>query len=222
MPDPTDRETVTRLPLTRERVLAGAVAVADAGGMSALTMRALADELGVKPMALYHHVANKDEILDGIVDVVFAEIDLPSPGVDWRPALRARAVSARAALARHPWATPLLESRANPGPATLRHHDAVLGCLRRAGFSIALTGHAIAALDAYTYGFALSETALPFDDAEGTAELAQAILGELSADTYPHLTEFTTERVLQPGYDYAEEFAWGLDLVLDGLERSAP
>lgn len=221
MPD-ISNETVTRLPLTRERVLAGAVAVADAGGMSALTMRALADELGVKPMALYHHVANKDEILDGIVDAVFAEIDLPSPGVDWRPALRARAMSARAALGRHPWATPLLESRANPGPATLRHHDAVTGCLRRAGFSIALTGHAIAVLDAYTYGFALSETALPFDDAEGTAELAQAILGGLSADTYPHLTEFTTERVLQPGYDYAEEFAWGLDLVLDGLERSVP
>ena len=114
----------------------GAVAVADAGGIGALTIRSLAVELGVKPMSVYHHVANKDEILDGIVDLVFSEIDLPSPGGEWRPEIRRRSVSARQVLKRHPWAIQLLQSRTHPGPATLRHHNAVIGTLRRAGFSV--------------------------------------------------------------------------------------
>ena len=125
-------------------------------------MRKLAQELGVEAMSLYHHVANKDDILDGIVDVVFSEIDLPTNDIDWRAAMRQRAISARQALRRHPWATGLMESRSTPGPATLRHHDAVLGILRNAGFSIELAAHAFSVLDSYVYGFALQESSLPF------------------------------------------------------------
>ncbi|MDP8970625.1 MAG: TetR/AcrR family transcriptional regulator [Actinomycetota bacterium] len=208
-----------RVPLSRERVLRGAIAVADASGIGALTMRSLAHELGVKPMALYHHVANKEEILDGIVDVVFSEIDLPSADADWRSALRRRAISARSVLRRHPWATPLMESRTTPGPATLRQHDAVIGTLRRAGFSIELTAHAYSLLDSYVYGFALTEAGLPFDTPEDVPEVAAAILAQFPAEQYPHLVEFAAEHVLQPGYDYGQEFEFGLDLILDGLQR---
>ena len=210
-----------RTPLTRERVLHGAIAVADAGGISGLTMRSLAQELGVKPMSLYHHVANKDEILDGIVDLVFAEIELPGADDAWRPAMRQRAASARAALRRHPWATPLMQSRTNPGPATLRHHDAVIGALRTAGFSIELTAHAFSLLDAYVYGFALQEAALPFDAPDEVPEVAAEMFAQFPSEAYPHLAEFTTEHVLRPGYDYADEFEVGLDLILDGLDRAA-
>jgi hypothetical protein len=123
-------------------------------------------------------------------------------------------------MSRHPWATGLMESRTTPGPATLRHHDAVIGTLRGAGFSIALAAHAFSALDSYIYGFALQEASLPFDTAEETTELAQAILARMSPDAYPHLTEMATEHVLQPGYDYGDEFEFGLDLILDGLQQA--
>jgi AcrR family transcriptional regulator len=208
-----------RAPLSRERVLAAAVALADAGGVEGLTMRRLGEALGVEAMSLYHHVANKDDLLDGMIDVVFAEIELPS-GDDWRTAMRRRAVSARAALSRHRWAIGLMESRTTPGPATLRQHDAVLGCLRAAGFSLPLAGHAFSAIDSYVYGFALQERGLPFDTPEETAELAQEMLAQFPVDAYPHLFEFTTEHVMRPGYDYATEFGFGLDLLLDGLERA--
>lgn len=208
-----------RVPLSRERVLLGAIAVADAAGIGSLTMRSLAQELGVKPMSLYHHVANKDEILDGIIDVVFSEIELPPVDADWRSGMRHRAISARSVLARHPWATPLMESRTNPGPATLRHHDAVIATLRRAGFSIQMTAHAFSLLDSYIYGFAIQEAALPFDSPETVPEVAEAILAQFPTGEYPHLTELATEHVLQPGYDYGNEFEFGLDLILDGLER---
>jgi AcrR family transcriptional regulator len=207
-----------RVPLSRERVLRGAIAIADGAGLAALTMRSLARELGVKPMSLYHHVRNKEEILDGIVDAVFTEIDLPPPGADWRSAMRDRAVSARAALRRHPWAIPLMESRANPGPATLRHHDAVIGLLRRAGFSVAMAAHAYSLLDSYIYGFALEEASLPFDR-ETAPEVAGAILAQLPTEEYPHLAELAIEHVLQPDYDYGDEFEFGLGLILDGLEQ---
>jgi AcrR family transcriptional regulator len=183
-------------------------------------MRKLAQELGVEAMSLYHHVANKDDILDGIVDVVFSEIDLPSGEAGWKVAMRKRAISARDALRRHPWATGLMESRSTPGPATLRHHDAVLGVLRTAGFSIELAAHAYSLLDSYIYGFALQETSLPFETSEELAAVAEAILGNLSADEYPHLTEIAVEHALQPGYDYGNEFVFGLDLILDGLEKA--
>lgn len=209
-----------RVPLSRERVLAAAVAVADAGGVAALTIRSLADELGVKPMSVYHYVANKDEILDAIVDLVFSEIELPRVGGDWQVEMRRRAVSARQALQRHPWAIALLQSRTSPGQATLRHHDAFIGTLREAGFSVAMTAHALAAIDSYVYGFALSEAALPIHGPEPVAEIAGSMMRQYPADGYPHLAEFTIKHILQPGYDFGAEFHFGLDLILDGLTRS--
>ena len=209
-----------RQPLSRERVVRAAMALADAGGIDALTMRRLGDELGVEAMSLYRHVANKDDLIDGMIDAVFAEIELPSGATDWRTAMRERAVSVRAALSRHPWATPLMQSRTSPGPATMRHHDTVIGTLRTAGFSVALTAHAFSALDSYIYGFAQQQRSLPFETGEQTAELAEAILAQFPAEAYPHLAELTVQHVLQPGYDYGDEFEFGLDLVLDGLERA--
>ncbi|MDP8932290.1 MAG: TetR/AcrR family transcriptional regulator [Actinomycetota bacterium] len=218
MAPPTKPATEPRIPLSRERVLRGAVAFADESGIESLTMRKLGEALGVEAMSLYNHVANKDDLLDGMVDLVFSEIDLPSIGADWKTAMRQRAVSARQALSRHPWAIGLMESRTSPGPATLRHHDAVIGSLRQAGFSIEMTAHAFSVLDSYIYGFALQEASLPFDAAEKTAEVAQMILAQLPVDEYPHLTEMAIEHVLQPGYDYGNEFKFGLDLILDGLD----
>jgi AcrR family transcriptional regulator len=212
--------TKPRIPLSRERVLRSAVAFADQGGIASLSMRKLGDALGVEAMSLYNHVANKSELLDGMVDLVFSEIDLPSGGADWKTAMRQRAVSARQALSRHRWAIGLMESRASPGPATLRHHDAVIGSLRHAGFSIEMAAHAYSALDSYIYGFALQEASLPFDTAAETAEVAEMIFKQFPADEYPHLTELTVEHVLQPGYDYGNEFEFGLALILDGLERA--
>jgi AcrR family transcriptional regulator len=210
----------SRIPLSRQRALQAAVALADSEGIGSLTMRRLAQELGVEAMSLYHHVTNKDDILDGMVDIVFGEIGMPSGGTDWKTAMRRRAHSARAVLSRHPWAISLMESRTTPGPATLRHHDAVIGCLRQAGFSIEMTAHAYSLLDSYIYGFAHQQTNLPFDTEEETRELADAILRQLPADEYPHFVELTVEHVLQPGYDYGNEFEFGLELILDGLERS--
>ncbi len=221
MPDhPTDsREGRPRL--SRERVLTGAMAVADAGGIEALTIRTLAKSLGVKPMSVYHYVANKDEILDGIVDLVFSEIELPAQGGEWRAEIQRRAHSARRVLAKHPWAIGLMESRTSPGPATLRHHDAVIATLRDAGLSPELTAHAYALLDSYTYGFALQEVGLPFEGSDTVADIAVPIMERFSTGEYPHLVEMAVGYYLQPGYDFRDEFAWGLDLILDGLVRSA-
>ena len=209
-----------RAPLSRERVLRGAVAVADAGGVGSLTIRSLAQELGVKPMSVYHYVANKDEILDGIVDLVFREIELPSAGGDWRSEMRRSAISARRVLRRHPWAIALLQSRINPGPATLRHHNAIIGTLRGAGFSVEMTAHAYALLDSYVYGFALSEASLPINGPETVAEVAESMNKQVSADEYPHLVEFATEHILKPGYDFGNEFEFGLTVILDALTGS--
>ena len=161
-PQPEPNAT-PRIPLTRERVLRAAIALCDEGGIESLSMRKLGQQLGVEAMSLYNHVANKDDILDGIVDVVVNEIDVPPIGDDWKAALRQRANSARAVLSRHPWATGLIESRTNPGPATLRYYDSVIGSLREAGFSIEMAAHAFSALDSYIYGFALQEVSLPFE-----------------------------------------------------------
>ena len=206
--------------ISRDRVLEAAVAFADQHGLDALSMRKLGEALGVEAMSLYNHVANKEALLDGMVDLVFAEIDLPA-GHDWKKALRRRAVSMREALTRHRWAIGLMESRTSPGAATLRQHDAVLGCLLAAGFSMELTAHAFSAIDSYVYGFALQEKGLPFDTPEQTAEMARAMLAAFPVDEFPHLAAFTAEHVMRPGYDYADEFEFGLDLVLDGLERAA-
>jgi AcrR family transcriptional regulator len=211
-----------RLRLSRERVLQAAVEVADAGGIAALTIRSLAQELGAKPMSVYYHVANKDEILDGIVDVVFSEIELPAADGDWRAELRRRAASARQVLRRHRWAIGLLESRTSPGPATLRHHDAVIATLRGAGFSRAMTAHAYAAIDSYTYGFALQEAALPFEGPDSVAPVADSIMDHFAAGDYPHLVDMATGYYGKPGYDFGDEFEFGLNLILDGLSRSLP
>ncbi|CAM5746298.1 putative Tetracycline repressor protein class C [Streptomyces afghaniensis 772] [Streptomyces afghaniensis] len=211
------RGASARTPLSRERVIRTAMAVADEKGAAALTMRAIAGPLGVEAMSLYHHVAGREDILDGMVDAVFGEIELPPPDTDWRSALRHRADSARAVLLRHPWAVGLMDSRSQPGPATLRHHDAVIGTLRAGGFSVPMAAHAVSLIDSYLYGFVLQELSLPFRGAAELDEVAGAILRDMPADTYPHLTELATEHVLKPGYDYAGEFAFGLTLILDAL-----
>jgi AcrR family transcriptional regulator len=200
-------------------VLVAAIDLADKGGVGSLSMRKLGKQLGVEAMSLYNHVANKDDLLDAMVDVVFGEIGLPPTEADWKTAMRQRALAARDALARHPWAIGLMESRRRPGPATLRHHDAVLGCLRGAGFSVAMAAHAYSVLDSYIYGFALQQASLPFKSAEEAVEMADSMLQQLPVDAYPHLAELTVQHVLRPGYDFADEFGFGLDLILDGLDQ---
>ncbi|MFB9659337.1 TetR/AcrR family transcriptional regulator [Glycomyces mayteni] len=209
--------------LTREKVLRAAVGMADAAGGEVPSTRKLAERLGVRAMALYHHFKNKDELLDGMVDLVFAEVDLPEKGEPWREGMRRRAASMRAALGRHPWAVGLMDSRLNAGPATLRHHDAVLGCLRADGFSVAGAAHSISLLDSYVYGFAVQEAALPFDSAGGDdmQALTETMMAQ-AADRFPHLVEIAVDHAMRPGYAYADEFAIGLDLILDGLERRRP
>ena len=217
----TGEAAARRAPLSRDQVLQAAVALADEGGVGALSMRRLGQVLGVEAMSLYNHVAGKGDLLDGMIDVVFGEIGLPPAVGGWKSAMRARALSARAVLGRHRWAIGLMESRKTPGPATLRHHDAVLGCLRGAGFSIELTAHAYSLLDSYIYGFALQEASLPFGSPEETAQGANEIAGQMPAGEYPYLAELATTHILQPGYQYGSEFEIGLDLILDALERTA-
>jgi len=212
-------EPEPRARLSRQRVLGAAIDQADAGGLEVLTMRTLAEALDVAPMALYRYVANKDDLIDAMVDEVFGEIGVPSGGGDWRSAMRRRAISVRDALARHRWAIGLMESRRSPGPANLRHHDAVIGRLRASGFSVELAAHAYSALDSYIYGFALTKMNLPFQSSDDIAEVAEGMLEPFPANAYPNLVEFLTEHVMRPGYDYGEEFEYGLDLILDGLER---
>ena len=207
-----------RAPLSRERVLRAAVALADAHGIDSLTMRRLGEELSVEAMSLYKHVANKSDLLDGMTDAVFGEIELPEIGSEWRTAMRDRAISARDVLRRHPWAISLMESRSSPGPANLRHHDAVSGVLLGAGFSSAETTHAYNLLDSYIYGFVLQETTLPFGTPEEMEALAGSMIQVSSPDEYPHLRTVATE-LLAAGFAYADEFEFGLDLILDGLER---
>jgi AcrR family transcriptional regulator len=209
-----------RAPLSRDQVLRAAVTLADEGGIGALSMRKLGQALGVEAMSLYNHVADKGDLLDGMIDVVFGEIGLPSGDDGWRQAMRRRAISAREVLGRHRWAIGLMESRRSPGPATLRHHDTVLGCLREAGFSVELTAHAYSLLDSYIYGFALQEASLPFDTGEEAAQVAQDISAMMPGGEYPHLAEIAAVHVLQPGYQYGQEFETGLDLILDALERA--
>jgi AcrR family transcriptional regulator len=207
-----------RVPLSRERVLQTALRLADEGGIESLSMRKLGQELGVEAMAMYYHFANKDEVLDGIVDLVFSEIELPAVGRDWRAAMRRRALSVRDALLRHRWAIGMMESGLHPGPANLRHHDAVIGSLLSAGFDMAQAAHAYSLLDSYIYGFALTKMNLPFRTGSEVAEVAQEMLAPFTADEYPNLVAFITEHAMKPGYDYGDEFEYGLDIVLAGLE----
>jgi AcrR family transcriptional regulator len=218
-PSAKDRRA-EREPLTRARAVDAAVAVADVEGLSAVSMRRLAQELGVEAMSLYHHVANKDDILDGMVDRVFSEVDVTLLDRPWREAMAGRARSLRDAMLRHRWAISLMESRSRPGPHTLQHHDRVLGCLVTSGFSLVQAGHAFSVLDAYIYGFVMQEANLPFDEGDDLAAVIEAMVPPDFAQTYPHLARQTTEVVLQPGYSYAAEFDVGLELILDSLAAS--
>jgi AcrR family transcriptional regulator len=216
------RETLTRrTPLNRERVLRAAVALADERGAEELTMRKLAKELGVEAMSLYNHVANKTDLLDGMVDIVFGEIDPPAATGDWKAELRKRAVSTRAALNRHRWAIGEMEGRTTHGPNNLRLHDAVLGCLRAAGFSVEMTVRAMSVQDAYIYGFALQQSDMSSETPEDFAAEAQRQMRDYASALadYPHLVEVVGGYVAQAGYDYDAEFLFGLDVILDRLEQ---
>ena len=211
--------------LSRERVLRAAIALADREGIESVTMRRLADKLGAGAMSLYYHVPNKDALLDGMVDIVFSEIELPPANEEWKSALRRRAISTRQALTRHPWAVGLMEATKAPGPADLRLHDAVLGCLRRARFSVAMAVQAYSVQDAYIYGFALQEKALPLGGREGFAKATRKRVREVEtrlqdvARLYPNLAEVVGGYVAEHGFSANEAFEVGLDVILDGLER---
>ena len=217
----TETSPRRRTPLNRERVLRAAIALADERGANELTMRKLAKELGVEAMSLYNHVANKDDLLDGMIDIVFSEIEPPAAGGDWKAELRKRAASTREALIRHPWAVGEMEGRGNHGPSNLKIHDAILGCLRAAGFSIEMTVSAMSVQDAYIYGFALQERDMSSETAEDFAAEAQRQMREYEAllADFPHLVEVVGGHVAKAGYDYASEFLFGLDLIPEGLER---
>ena len=212
----TDSSVERRVPLSRERVLRAAVALADQSGIESLTMRRLGQELGVEAMSLYNHVANKDDILDGIVDLVLSDIDVPPSGTDWKTAMRQRAISAHEVLLAHPWAAMLIMSRYNIGPGMTRYLDATLGRLREGGFSIEGALDAWNTLDSHLYGFTLQELNLPFE-VEEAQQVSADVLTSLRADEYPHVAEVITE-VMQSGRE--EHFEFGLDLILDGLERT--
>jgi AcrR family transcriptional regulator len=215
----TTRRAQPRDHLSRERVLDAAIKLADAGGLGSLSMRKLGHELGVEAMAIYYHFANKEQILDGIVDLVFGEIELPVAGPAWKTAMRRRAISVRDAMARHRWAIGMMESRVNPGPANLRHHDAVIGSLLAAGFDMTMAAHAYALLDGYIYGFALTHMNLPFGTADEAAAVAESMVQPFEPGAFPNLVAMI-EHAMQPGYDYGSEFGYGLDLILDALERA--
>ncbi len=204
--------------LSKQRVVLEAVRLADQEGVAGLSMRRLAGSLGAGAMSLYHYVANKEQLLDAMIDEVFGEIELPPEGTDWQSAMRRRMLSARQVLSRHPWAIGLLESRTSPGPANLRHREAVTACLRGAGFSIVMATHANWLLDSYLYGFALQEAGLPFDTADELATMTEDVyLPQLPPAEFPYLNE-SAAVLLAAGYDPAAEFTFGLDLVLASLE----
>jgi AcrR family transcriptional regulator len=205
--------------LSREAVVGAAMGAADREGLAALSMRSVAKRLGVEAMSLYHHVANKEDMLDAMVDAVFAEFHAPRVAGDWVEEMCQRSRSARQVLKRHPWAVGLMDSRRNAGFETLRHHDAVLGCLREAGFSLTLAGHAFALLDAHLYGFLVQELSLPFEGEQDLAELADAIMTALPEGELPYFREFTLQHALQPGYAFGNEFDVGLELIIEGLAR---
>jgi AcrR family transcriptional regulator len=215
----TRRTSRKRTPLNRDRVLRAALELADEGGTGALTMQQIGRRLGVEAMSLYRHVRNKDDILDGIVDLVFAEVELPTDRSSWRTVLRARSISIRAALRRHPWAITLMESRMAPGPANLRSHDDTLSVLLASGCSATTATHAYNLVDSYVLGFALQEVNLPFSNAEELAIVGDELLAQVPADAYPNLVRVASE-LLAAGFDYGNEFEFGLDLILDGIERA--
>jgi AcrR family transcriptional regulator len=209
--------TAPRAPLTRERVLAAAVAIADEGGIESLSMRRLAGELGVKAMSLYNHVANKQEVLDGITEVVAGEIVVPADDADWKAAIRESTISAHEALLRHPWASDLW-MRQTPGPARLGHMDGLLAALERAGFSEDLTYHAYHILQSHFLGYTIQALNYRSLGGQDLAGMAQRFLREFPADDFPHFAEHVRQH-LEPRHDDVSAFELGLDLILDGIER---
>lgn len=207
--------------MSKSRVIERAIKLADDIGVDALTIRKLATALDVKPMTIYYYVPSKEAIINGMVDQVFSEIDVPSPDQNWKNAIRQRSTSARKVLASHPWSVPLMESRRSPGPATLKHHNAVIACLRNGGFSVELTAHAYALLDAFIYGFAMQEANLPATTGDDMQELVEHVVESMPMDDYPYLMELTNEHILQPGYDFSNEFEFGLNLILHGLDSAS-
>ena len=214
----TDLSAKPRTPLSRERVLRAALALADVEGIGSLTMRRLGQELGVEAMSLYNHVADKGDLLDGIVDLVFGEIAVPSDQADWKAAMRLRAISAHEALLRHPWASNLMQSRTKPGPATLRHHDSVIGTLRDAGFTVEMAAHAFSVIDSYIYGFGRQQLNMSSRRDIKPEEMAEAFLRAIPADEYPYLREMVVEYAMNSGHDESADFEFGLNLILDGLQ----
>ncbi len=213
-----EQSPVPRHPLSRDRVLRAAVALADRDGLDSLTMRRLGRELGVEAMSLYKHVSNKDAILDGIVDLVVAEIEIPTAGSDWKTAMRERAVSARQVLRRHPWAIGLFEARGFVGPTVLRYLDAIIASLRAGGFSVEAAAHAFWVLDSYVYGHVIQEVSLPIDSSNEFGEATQTTLEHLQNDEHPHLAELATLQATTSAFDYDTEFEFGLNLLLNALD----
>src|SRR3954452_17619701 len=210
-------EVANRAPLNLERTLQVALVIADDDGLEAVTMRRLAHELGVEAASLYHHVNGKNEILDGLVELIAAEIERPVPSTDWRAAISERAHNTRAGLRRHPWAVSLMASRTSPGPATLGLLETGIQRFREGGFSVLQAAHAISVVDSYVHGFVLQEVNRPFRDESELAAMTGAIMETFPASEFPYLFEMTVEHVLQPGYDYGKEFDSGLAVVLDGV-----
>lgn len=204
-----------RTPLSRGRILEAAVRVADRGGLAAVSMRSVAREAGVEAMSLYHHVANKQAVLDALAGWAFEQIPLPEGGGDWRAEMGARARASREVLGAHPWALGLLESRSNPARAGLAHHDATIGALRAGGFSLWLAAHAYSLLDAYVFGFVLTEQNLPFEEGQDAEDFVVGL--EMPADEFPHLAAFMGELIVGGSYDFADEFEVGLEMILDQL-----
>jgi AcrR family transcriptional regulator len=210
-----------RAPLSRDRVLRAAVALADRAGIESLSMRKLADELGVVPMAFYKHVANKDELLDGMIDVVVGEIDPPVSGTDWKSAVRQRVLSARRALKRHPWASQVIESRKNPTPLVMKYMDSMIGMFLAGGFSLDLTHHVMHAMGSRLLGF----TQELFNDSATMDPQVLAAMQRQLAGAYPNIVALTgavyhdEASVVGPGCDDQFEFEFALDLMLDGLEK---
>jgi AcrR family transcriptional regulator len=208
-----------RTPLNRERVLRAAVTLADEKGIDALTMRELGLRLGVEAMSLYNHVANKDNMLDGMVDLVITEVSLPSGTPDWQEAMRQRAISARMVFLSHPWLSALMDSRESSGPARLHYLDWVVGTLRRAGFSLEMTLRAFSLIDSYIYGFGRQQFNMAAAGDLSPEEIAEGFLQTIPADEYPYLREVVVDYAMVTGYDDGADFEFGLDLILAGLQR---
>ena len=215
----TTLPSTERAPLSRSRILRAGLDLADARGIERLSMRSLAAALGVEAMSLYNHVANKGDLLDGMVDLVMAEIEAPAPDAPWRDAMRRRAITSRAAYVRHPWAQRLMDTRQSSGPGRLASFDATIGCLRRAGFSHALTVNALSTLDAYVHGFAAHRLHVAQSETPDDVSQAEALAQWLPPERYPSLSALVHEHVLVDGYDEEEAFEFGLEIVLEGLER---